>query len=175
LFEYVDGNVARYNNSCSNYGAFIDDLNVAFISIIFFISAGIGTFNHLSALNLLIVLPFLSITVDRYIFLILGGLGASFYLFPSYVGTKFISLFSRDQGEVINETKKHFVGNTLYEIVWLNVRNITGIMMPILLLAVLFRFLGLFVGLYALINILASIIVTVLILRNARGYHESSK
>lgn len=175
LLEYVDGDVARYNNSCSNYGAFVDDLNVAFTSVIFFISAGIGAFNHYPVLSLFVIPPFLSINVNGYTFLILGGLSASFYLFPSYVGAKFISLFSRDQNEIINETREHLVGNTLYEIVWLNVRNITGIMMPILLLAVIFGFLGLFVLLYALINICASVIVTVQILRKARSYHGSSK
>lgn len=175
LLEYVDGDVARYNNSCSNYGAFVDDLNVALISVIFFISIGIGAFNHYPALSLFVIPPFLSINVNGYTFLILGGLGASFYLFPSYVGAKFISLFSRDQSEIIKETKEHLVGNTLYEIVWLNVRNITGIMMPILLLAVIFRFLGLFVALYALINICASVIVTIQILRNAKSSHGSSK
>ena len=172
LLEYVDGNVARATNSSSDYGAFIDDLNVYIISVIFFISAGIGAFNRPDTYLSSAIQFFLPINIDRSIFLILGGLSSSFYIFPSLVGNDFVRIFSQHQSndnDIVAKTRGNIFGNRLYKIGWLNIRNITGLIMPIVLLAVVFGFLSLFVFFYALIMVCSLIGVTILILKKAKS------
>ena len=169
LLEFVDGAVARGTNSSSDYGAFIDNLNYQLISVIFFISVGIGAFNHPDSYLSSTIQFFLPINIDKSVFLILGGLSALFYIFPEIINCSFSSIFSRQQRNVVDRTREDLFGNSLYQIGWLNIRNTIGLIMPIVVLAVVFKFLSLFIFFYALITVCTSIGITVLILRKAKG------
>lgn len=159
LLEFVDGNVARATNSSSNYGAFIDDLNASIMSILLFTSAGIGAFNHSDLF---------AISIDKSVFLFLGCWASLFYIFPRFIGDAFVKAFSQEQRAFVNELKRDISMSILSKIRF-NIYNITGLIMPILLIAVIFKFLGIFALLFALINTCAFIILIIQLLRKARA------
>lgn len=159
LLEYVDGSVARCTNSCSNYGAFIDDLNASTMSVLLFISAGIAAFNHP---NLFVI------NVDKSLFLFLGCWASLFYIFPRFIGDVFVNAFSQDQCAFVDDFKKDLSASIVSKI-RLNIYNITGLIMPILLIAVIFNRLGIFVFLFVLINTCAFVVLIIQLLRKARA------
>ena len=163
LLEFVDGNVARYNNSCTSYGAFVDDLNAYTISALFFISVGVGAFHHPGPW-----LNSIAINIDNSVFLFLGGWASVFYIFPRFIGNLFLRSFSDGESEVGLGLRRDVLSSTLYKINC-NINNITGLVMPVLLLATIFRFLSIFILLWALIPTGAFIILVIKILRKARA------
>ena len=167
LLEFVDGNVARATHSSSNYGSFIDDLNAYTMSILLFISAGIGVYTHpdhyLSSIQY-----FLGIDIGRSVFLFLGCWTSLFYIFPRFIGDEFQKIFLQKQGDAMAITSEGILGSFLGK-VSLNINNITGIVMPILLLATIFRFLDFFLLLWALIHTCAFVILIPKLLRKARA------
>lgn len=162
LLEFVDGNVARATHSCSNYGAFIDDLNAYTVSVLFFISVGVGAFHHPD-----LSLNSIAINIDNGVFLFLGGWASIFYIFPRFIGNLFLKLFPEGESEVGSRLRSDVLSSTLYKINY-NINNITGLVMPVLLLATIFRFLSLFICLWALIHTSAFVILIIKILRKAK-------
>ena len=173
LFEYVDGNVARATNSCSNYGALLDDLNCFFISAIFFISTGIGAFNHPDSSLSSFIRFFLDVNTDKNTFLILGGLASSFYILPRLMSALFAKYSAKNRDDFVAITEKDSHSNILYKIGWYNINNVTGLIMPILLLAVIFRFSSFFIFFCVIVTICAFIGSTVLKLRDAKNQEQN--
>lgn len=171
LLEYVDGSVARCTNSTSNYGAFIDDLNASTMSILLFISAGIGAFNHPDLYLNSFIRYFLAINIDKSVFLFLGCWASLFYIFPRFIGDAFVKAFSRDRSAFVDELKRD-ISVSIASKVRYNIYNITGLIMPILLIAVIFNFLGFFVLFFALINTCAFIVLIIQLLRKARASYS---
>ena len=165
LLDNVDGNMARCTNSCSKYGEFVDDLAGVIISVLLFTCAGIGAFNHLGPwLNS--VIHNLNINIDKSVFLFLGSWASLCYIVPRFIGDEFQKVFSQKQTK-----REDIIGapSSFINIITSNLYNITGLVMPILLLAVLFNFLGVFVLLFALINTSAFVVSIILLLRKARA------
>lgn len=169
LFDYIDGNVARATNSCSSYGGFLDDFNTYLISVLFFISAGIGVFNHPDTFMKFLGFSFLSI--DKSIFLFLGGWTSVFCLFTRFLPVKFEKVFSQDRVDFAAELKVNTFIRFLYKI-GSNMINLVGIVMPILLFATIFKFLSFFIILYALITTCAFIVLTIQIVRRAKSIND---
>ena len=163
LLEFVDGNVARATDSSSNYGAFVDDLNAYTVSALFFISVGVGAFHHPD-----LWLNSIAINVDNGVFLFLGGWASVFYIFPRFIGDIFVKAFSQEQSAFVDELKRD-ISRSFVSKISFNIYNITGLVMPVLLLAVLFKFLGIFVALFALINTAAFVVLITQLLRKARA------
>lgn len=168
LLDQTDGDIARYNNSCTNYGGFIDGLAGNIIAVLLFVSSGIGVFLHPDPSFNIIINSFSAIDINPSIYLFLGCWASLFYIFPRYIGDEFIKYFSPGESEFVVEFKENIFSSTLYKIGF-NIDNITGIVMPVLLLAVIFRFLSVFVCLWALIHTTAFIILIIQILRKARS------
>lgn len=168
LLEYVDGSVARCTGSTSNYGAFIDDLNASTMGILLFMSAGIGVFNHPDIYLDSFIRYFLAINIDKSVFLFVGCWASLFYIFPRFIGDAFVKAFSQEQSAFVDELKRDISMSVVSKIRF-NIYNITGLVMPILLIAVIFNFLGFFVFLFALINTSAFIILIIQLLRKARA------
>lgn len=72
LFDVVDGNVARYTNSCSKYGQYIDGMATYITVPLTFIAVGIGVFNHPDTYLNSLAHFLLGININRSIYLILG-------------------------------------------------------------------------------------------------------
>lgn len=163
LLEFVDGNVARCNNSCTSYGAFVDDLNAYTISALFFISAGVGAFHHPDPW-----LNSLAINIDSSLFLFLGGWAALFYILPRFIGNLFTKIFPADEGVSGSGLLEDISSSTLRRINF-NINNIVGLVMPVLLLAAIFRFLSVFILIWALIPTGAFIVLVPKLLRRGRA------
>lgn len=166
LLDNVDGSMARCTNSCSKYGAFLDGVVDTTMSVFVFTCAGIGAFNFYYSEQWLNSVNILS-NIDRNVFLFLGCWTALCYIFPRLIGYTFQKTFS----------EKKFVGredvlgspSSFVNIIASNFYNITGLVMPILLIAVIFKLLGIFVILFALINTCAFIVLIYKLLKRAKS------
>ena len=166
FLDVADGNIARCTNTCSKYGAFLDNVVDTTMSVFLFTCAGIGAFNFNYSeqwLNSVLILS----NIDRNVFLFLGCWTSLCYIFPRLIGYTFQKAFS----------EKKFVGredvlgnpSSFINILIINFYSITGLVIPILLIAVIFKFLGVFVLLFALINTSAFVVSIILLLRKARA------
>lgn len=158
LLEYVDGNVARATNSGSRYGAFIDDLNAFLMSVLIYICAGISVYYNYD---------YIFRSLDRSIFPFLGCLASLGYIFPRFIGLLFQKAFS--EGDVL--MKEDVLGNSLsfFNIISSNLYNITGIIMPILITAVVLKSLDVFIIVFTMTNTLVLIISIALLFMRARN------
>lgn len=163
LLDYVDGDIARYTDSCTSYGAFLDSLNTGIMSTLIFLCAGVGAFQHPD----LCLNSILGMTIDRSLFLFLGGWSSSFYLLTSLTAKEFQELFSQDSSGRVGRMRRSIIKNPLHKL-RANISNLGGLVLPILLLAIILNFLSVFVFLWALIPFFASIAGVTLILREAR-------
>ena len=168
LLEFVDGNVARATNSSSNYGAFIDALNASTMGILLFVSAGIAAFSYPDPHLNSFIRYFLAISIDKGVFLFFGCWASLFYIFPRFIGDAFVKAFSQEQRAFVDELKRD-ISMSIASKIRFNIYNITGLIMPILLIAVIFNFLGFFVLFFALINTCAFIVLISQLLRKARA------
>lgn len=170
LFDYVDGNVARYNDSCSKYGEFIDALSGYTICALLFLSAGVGVYNSTGFPSNSITQAFLGIFVDNNVFLILGAWASLLFTLSFLITAKFGRIFSLDPINFFSpektRSKKDLYG-FLYKMGY-EVCNLTGLIMPILFLATTLRFLSVFVFLYSLIATSAFITLGAQIMRKMK-------
>ena len=168
FLDAADGNMARCTNTCSKYGAFLDNVVDSTMSVLLFTCAGIGAFNFYYSEQWLNSVNILS-NIDRNIFLFLGCWTSLCYIFPRLIGYEFQKVFSQKQ-----IGREDVLGNpsSFINIIGSNLYNITGLVMPILLFAVIFRFLGLFVLLFALINTSAFVVSIIQLLRKARASND---
>ena len=165
LLDSVDGNMARCTNTCSKYGALLDNVVDTTMSVLLFSCAGIGVFNHSEQwINLSSV--FILTNIDKSVFLFLGCWSSLGYIFPRLLGCLFQKLFSENR--FIGREDVLGAPSSFFNVLTVNFYNITGLVLPMLLLAVIFRLLGLFVILFALINTSAFIISVLLLIRKAR-------
>lgn len=169
LLDYVDGHIARYNNSSSAYGAFTDALCDYVMSISIFVGAGIGVFNYSDFFLDLLRQSSLGLIIDRSIFLFLGVWASLFYIFPRYVSDTFSKIFSREgQGETATSFREDFLHSSLHMKAFHNLLNVTGLVVPTLLIAVVLRSLSVFVCFWAMIHTCAFLGLIILILKRAR-------
>ena len=74
IFDYVDGNLARYKNLSSNLGVYYDQIGHVITGPLLFLSACISSF----------------ITLDNYLYLYLGYINIIFHMIMSYQKTTII-------------------------------------------------------------------------------------
>ena len=165
LLDCIDGMVARYNGKASNYGTFLETVVWAVFSVLFFISVGISAFNYPDPVLNSIAHWLFRVDIDRSLFIFLGGWAAVFYISHELIYSAYARIFS-DRSDIVSEFKDATTGSLLFKIE-LNFNNITGMLMPILLIAVVFRFLSLYIFLWALIPTAAFIAVVIKTLRSA--------
>lgn len=167
MLDYVDGNIARYTDTCSKYGAFADSTNGAIIGTLLFLCVGIGVFNHPDPYLNTFIRYFWGIDIDRSTFLILGGFASSMSILASYVVTLFAAKFSIEQVSiaVVPETKK---GRQLYSIPSKVAHNIIVNRITILLLAAILGAMSLFIMIYAIVYTCSFIVGFIQISRTAR-------
>lgn len=164
LLEFVDGTVARATNSTSNYGMFIDDLNACVMSGLLFIATGVGAFRHPD-----FWLNSLDINIGSSLFLFLGGWNSLFfYVLPCLLGDEFVKIFSQSESGLVTEVKESLFSSPLNKI-RCNLVNITGAVMPLLLIAIILHSLGIFLIFYALISTGGFIILLIQILTRAKA------
>ena len=165
LLDYVDGNVARGSNSSGSYGKFLDSLGDFTISVLLFMSIGVGTFNHPDPYLNSVAQSLLGTELDRSIFLFLGGWAAVFSIFPFLISYSFERTLLQPADDFVANLKVRGFSASLIHKVGFNLNSTTGLIMPILLLSTIFRFLSVVVFLWALILTFASIFIAIQMLR----------
>jgi len=168
--DYADGHVARCTNSCSDFGRFFDFIADNSIAILFFTCIGIGVYinpdSWLSSLFLLLSIK----SFDRGIYLVLGGLASVFYIFPLFTGYQFERLRIGDFTNFTDQLKIKSFPDDFVRIIGFNIFNVTGLIMPTLILASALNFLSVVLFLWAIIHIFGSIYMAFKMLSEAR--HE---
>jgi len=150
LLDNVDGNIARYNGTCSKYGEFLEALSEYIIIALLFSCASIGLYNHpdlaLGSLSRLI----LGVNPERTLYIILGIWASFFFIFTYLVADRFGLVFSQKPHELYQpKTSVRGVWGIIYK-VGINLQSTSGLMLPLLVLAAVFKLLSIFVFLYAL-------------------------
>ena len=160
VLDCVDGNIARYKETFSNYGEFIDALGGYLLNAILFLSVGIGAFGYPeSSFNF--VNRIFAGSFNESILIISGAWASLVIILSRLIFHKFMNIFSQAQSVKITpgeESRKGF-SHILYLVVH-NIVSLSGFLTPILLLAVIFRLLSIFVFLYALMNTVILIVTT---------------
>ncbi len=160
VLDCVDGNIARFKKTSSNYGELIDALSGYMMNGLLFLSVGIGAFIHIES-SFGLITRFFYIDLNESILIILGAWASLAIIFPRLIYHKFMNAFPEAQSAEIKPGAKHSKG--LYHFGYRMVHNITsfsGFLTPILLLATIFRLLSIFVFFYALMNTGVLIITT---------------
>ncbi len=160
LLDYVDGNIARYTNSSTNYGRLLDTFTGAAVNVLLIICASIGAFNHPDTCLNSLAQFFSHLNIGKSIILILGVFGGWAYslrLFVYFILRRGSYFYPVPQSETAVRTKKGALGRSLFILEYITGHSIS-LLMPILLLATILRFLSAFVLLDVLLFSLASII-----------------
>jgi len=170
VLDCVDGNIARYRKTFSQYGEFIDALSGYMMNAFLFLSVGIGASVHLEPSFLIIAQTF---DVNPNLLILLGAWGSLMAVFPRLVYHKFLTTFPQGRNADIKSEEESVGG--FYHVIHRIAQNIvefSGFLTPILLLATIFRFLSIFVFFYALMNTGVLIITTGRIILKGRRLSE---
>lgn len=168
FLDYVDGAVARGSNSSSKYGLFLDCFNEFIPKCLIFFALGIAAFSHTDPHLSWLSVSLLGMEINQSIFLILGGWAAVCAILTSLVPDRFGAIFSYTPPDFY----KFGMGNRLLTLMRRIVGNLRATFVVILLLAVIFRFLGIFLLLYALYHTADFIFILVKLMNEARASGE---
>lgn len=151
VLDFVDGNIARYEKTCSRYGEFIDAMG-AFLAHLSCFAAGVGFYISRSSL-LLSSFEWPSETYAAAI-LVVGSVASLAAIWIRLVYQKFKNVFpAADFGkhDVLNVRKTNSVASMLLHIGH-NLVNLSGLLLPVFLLAVVFRLTDVFLVFVAFAN-----------------------
>jgi len=168
ILDCVDGNIARFNKTSSNYGEFLDALSGYIVNVFLFLSVGIGVFNY-PEFSFDFINKFFSSNFDRSVLIILGIWSSFALILLRLVFHKFTSIFFQNRKVEIMSGGKSL--KSFYYFIYRVARNIvnfSGFLTPILLLATILRFLSIFILFYATINTGILIATVSLIILKAR-------
>lgn len=84
ILDHVDGNIARYNDSVSETGEFVEHLCGFVVGIVAFASIGIGLFHHPDSVLNSIANYLFNVDVASWVYLVLGGLTALAIAMPAF-------------------------------------------------------------------------------------------
>ncbi len=169
LLDYTDGQVARCNNSSSNYGRFLDMLADEGIAALLFVSLGVGVLNHPDPYLGFIIRAIFPVEPGRGLYLFLGGWASICYLYSLIIAYNFERLISPKLIDFVSQMTIKGVPRRLVQILGFNLQNITGLIMPVLLLAAIFEFSSIVLGLWAVIGTGACFFLGVQMIRRAKS------
>jgi len=136
LLDYSDGQVARWNGTSGNYGRFIDNICDAGMGGLLFLFLGIGVYN----------------SVEEYIYLIVGAWTALCYLFTMIISYNFERLISPQLTDFVSGLKVKGLPVNLVQMVGFNFQNVTGIIMPVIILGAILGYLHIVLVMWAIIG-----------------------
>ncbi|MBR2238874.1 MAG: CDP-alcohol phosphatidyltransferase family protein [Prevotella sp.] len=143
LLDCIDGNIARCKGLASTRGALWDATGGYMALTLMYFSVGIGAFNDTNALEFL----------DKYLYIVLGGLTAIMSIFPRLVMQKKKADGGTDTVKGVADKANY----SITKIIALNVESAIGITQVILFLAIIFHFLNIFILCYFFINIVITV------------------
>ena len=144
ILDKVDGVIARYRKTTSKFGEFLEEFDGAIIAVLFFSSIGVAASKFPGSLP-----PFLQL--PPYLFIILGILTSLFIIFRHLIFRHFEAVFSKEK-EVKNESLFTSTGLAIFYKMAIKFLGIYSLAQPLLILAVIFNFLGLYTLVYSIIQ-----------------------
>lgn len=160
ILDCVDGNIARYKETSSDYGEFIDALGGYLLNAILFLSVGIGAFRNPES-SFKFANRIFAGNLDKTILVILGAWGSLAVIFSRLIFHKFMNIFSQAKNaETKSEIEFSKGSQRVVFLIAHNIVSFSGFLLPILFMAVIFRLLAMFVFLYALMNTIILIVTT---------------
>jgi len=168
VLDFVDGNIARYENSCSRYGEFIDALG-AFMAHLSFFAAGVGFYVSQNSL----LLSSFEWPAEGYsvLILIVGAIASLAAIWIRLVYQKFKNTFPTSnfqKHDVLSVRDRASISGTLLHLGH-NLVNLSGLMLPAFFIAAAFRLLDVFLIFVAIAN---TLIVAITLSRVLRGAKE---
>ncbi len=155
IFDKVDGVIARYKKTTSKFGEFLEEVDGAVIATLFFSSTGVA------ASKLPGFLPFFS-QLPSHLFIILGILTSFFVIFRHLVFRHFEAVFLKSHNREISlrGMEKGIKSESLFTLGRLSTfykmaikfLGIYSLAQPLLILAIIFNFLGLYTLVYFIIQ-----------------------
>jgi len=174
ILDCVDGNIARYKETSSDYGEFIDALGGYLLNAILFLSVGTGAFRYPESSFSFINRIFAG-NLDETVLLVLGAWSSLAVIFSRLILHKFLNIFSKVGGENKLEIESSKGSPFLIYLIAHNIVSFSGFLMPILFIAVIFKLLGMFVFFYALMNTIILIVTTYrIVLKSQRMQSQKS-
>ena len=167
VLDFVDGNIARYEKTCSHYGEFIDALG-AFLAHLSFFAAGIGFYISRDSL----LLSSFEWPGEGYAatILILGSIASMSAIWIRLVYQKFKNTFPAsnfEKHDVLSVRKTASIPAKLLNLGH-NLVNLSGLLLPAFLVAAAFRLLDVFLIGVAIANTSIVAITLFRLLRLAR-------
>lgn len=143
ILDKTDGIIARYRKTTSKFGEFLEEFSGAIIATLFFSSIGAA------ASKLPGFLPF-SPQLPPYLLIILGILTSLFVIFRHLIFRHFEAVFKKEE---IKSESLFASGrlSTFYKIA-IKFLGIYSLAQPLLILAIIFNFLGLYTLVYFVIQ-----------------------
>jgi phosphatidylglycerophosphate synthase len=165
VLDCVDGSIARYRKSFTRYGELIDALVGYVVTAFLFMSLGVGVFldpDSSLLLRRVELFPFFT----REIFLFAGLWSSLAYVLGRLISLRYRTIFTSVPSDNNTEiaVSSRFIGTRL---IMTNLFGLSGLFMPLLLLAIIFKLLGSLVLFYAVVNTCGLIIVTVRVIWKA--------
>ena len=170
VLDCVDGNIARYRKSFSPFGEFIDALVGYIVTAFLFMSLGIGAFIDPGSSVLLRhaeIFPLFS----KNMFLFAGFWSSLSYVLARLGSLRYKTIFPSVPND---DNTKVIASNIFHRIMLIIIRNMfgtSGLFMPLLLFALVFKFLGLLALLYAVINTV--VLILIIIKTTVRAFRAS--
>jgi len=167
VLDCVDGNIARFKKTFSDYGEFLDALSGYIMNVSLFLSVGISVCiypeSSFESINW-----FFSVNFSENVLIILSIWTSLSIIFPRLIYHKFKNTFSQFKNVEIKPEGEFLKSFYLlgYRIVH-NIVSFSGFLTPLLFLATIFKYLSMFILFYALINTSLLIVTVSLITFNA--------
>ena len=167
VLDFVDGNIARYEKSCSRYGELIDAMG-AYLAHLSLFAAGIGFYVSRDSL----VLSSFDLPAESYsgLILILGAVGSLAAIWIRLIYQKFKNTFpvvEFEKHDVLAVRDTRSISSALLS-VGHNLFNLSGFLLPMFFLAVAFRLLDVFLITVAIANILIVVVSLFRVLERAK-------
>lgn len=144
ILDKVDGVIARYRKTVSKFGEFLEELDGAIIAALFFSSIGIAASKFPG------FLPF-SFELSPHLFIILGILTSFFVIFRHLVFRHFEAIFLKEK-EIKSESLFNSGVLAPFYKITIKFLGIYSLAQPLLILTIIFNFLGLYTLIYFVIQ-----------------------
>jgi len=141
LLDYTDGQIARWNKTSGNFGRFLDNLCDIGVAGLVFLSLGMGVYHPSTGC----------------VFLLLGAWTAICYLFTLVLSYSFERLIVPQLPDTeltgfVSSMRVKWLPKNLVQVIGFNFQNITGLVMPAILLGAVFGGLRIVLILWAVIG-----------------------
>ena len=149
ILDFVDGNIARYEKSCSRFGELIDALG-AYVAHLSFFAAGVGFYVSRDSL----LLSRFELPAEGYsaVILILGAIASLAAIWIRLIYQKFKNTFptlNYEKSDVLAVRHTESISAVLMNLGH-NLFNLSGFLLPVFFLAVPLRLLDVFLVLVAI-------------------------